>query len=117
MSRLRNEYFRYPSLWRFNTPDFYVFYYVFAAIISILLIIVFLIILASSKHQASEPVPLNVEPRLKATPSPFVSPVLKASPSATPLPSPSPAQPSSSGLPSQALKSAAEEPTYALKAE
>lgn len=127
-SRLRPAYFVYPRLWRFNSPDFNLFYSALGAILAVAMILIFLLILASNRpattHQATAPV--NVEPqspvaRQSASPQASVkaspSAVASVAPGATLAPSTTPS-PETGTLDSKArFDSAEQQPSYSLRAE
>lgn len=128
-SRLRADYFAYPKLWRFNSPDFNLFYSALGAILAVAMILIFLLILASHRpvttQQANAPV--NVEPQspVASQPaSPQAQSTVKALSSAAPsptnaVPSASPSSSADAGmLDSKArFDSAEQQPSYALRAE
>lgn len=113
--RLKPEFFRYPRFWRFNSSDFYVFYYAIGVVVALLMVLLFLVLLIVQQPAA---VPSKVTPTVPAAtvipstaaPSPTVGPT--SSPTAEPTPL------SSAAANVQArFDSAEQQPSYSLRAE
>lgn len=120
-SKLDDSYFKTPRIWRFNTPDFYVFYYAIGAILAVLLILLLLISLAGGQQNTQE-ANLQEPPTLLNTDVPVAvtSPSSSSSALATSEPNVIAATPSPSAVPitaSSELISAEQQPSYALRAE
>jgi hypothetical protein len=108
--QLNKQYFRYPEIWRFNSPDFYLFYYIIAGIIAVFSLFFLLIVLATNRG----PQPVQ---QIQSKPVPSVSvsiqtPQSKASQSTQKLQSTTPVISHA-----QELLSAEQQPSYALRAE
>lgn len=119
--RLKRQYFAYPETWRFNSPDFYLFYYALGALLSVLLILFLLVLLVSGRPPAETAITQNLPP----SPPPASAPIDLASTTPKPAASLAPRvvasavpSPAASLVPANdALISAEQQPSYALRAE
>lgn len=113
--QLAPVYFSPPKAWWFHTSDFFIFYYILSAIISIIVLVILLAGFSGGSSESAAPVQ---QPAVVASPEtePADTEVLMTDPSPEANASTDPLETAS---PDQAalLKSAQEQPTYALQIE
>lgn len=111
--QLAPVYFSPPKAWWFHTSDFFIFYYILSTIIGLIVIVVMLVSFAGG---SSAPTQTTESPAVISSPESVATDEM---PEGTGLETPAATEPLESASPDQValLKSAQEQPTYALQVE